>query len=129
MNKFSKHLRGQGESVTSGKECGYLRPRRSMTGVLNNFSGDQVSSVDSVIQCRPSSISSNKSSSGLNGRIIWPRLTGAMSRTLCGEVVLGRRSRIRSESHSNKLSCWSGGRASAARSISVNVDMHFLYAK
>jgi hypothetical protein len=80
-------------------------------------------------QGRSSNISPSKSSSVPNGRITRPRLTGAMSSTLCGDVPLESRLLIRSESHSNKLCCWSGGRASAASSISVNVDIGFLYAK
>ncbi len=122
-------MRGQRETVPGGNNRGDFRPRGLMTHVFYNFDGDQESGIHAVNHRRSFSISSNKSSSALNGRITAPRLTGAMSSTLCGDTLLGRRLLTRSESQSNKLSCWSGDRASAAPSISVNVDIDLLYAK
>jgi hypothetical protein len=87
MNEFGKHLRSQCETVTPGDQCGNFRPRGLMIGVFDNFGGDQESGVNPVIHRRCSSISPSKSSSLLNGRMIRPRLTGAMSSTLCGEPL------------------------------------------
>jgi hypothetical protein len=107
MNKFGKHLRGQRQSVPCRYNCGYFRPRGLMVDMLCNFGGNHESGVDAVIQWRSSNISPSKSSSVFCGRITRPRLTGAMSSTLCEATPFGRRLRIRLESHSNKLSCCS----------------------
>jgi hypothetical protein len=101
----------------------------TLNGMLHDLRGNKEASIDAMLQMRSSSISSRISSSAPPRSITPPRLTGAISKTLCGGDGVEAEPPMRAASHSRRFRCSCCGNRGAAASISAKVDIAELYPR
>ena len=127
MNELRENLGSERETISGSHQLRHPGAGRPAIGMLSQFGRDEKTRVDAVIHCRPSSISSKRSSSDEKGRRISPTLTGGISRTLCPKrpSTMAWRARAKRCCSIANSSAFSFG---IAASISSSVLIHQYFA-